>query len=97
MMQELGKLLSIQFPSFLWVNSHLKNIIWTLSCVNSQVSKKLTPQVSSWFSTTKGIDCEEMTHDQADLTISGYSLYFPTLDARLKKVFPVVISGLQLF
>ena len=36
---------------------------------NSQVSKKLTPQVSSWFSTTKGIDCDEMTHDQADLTI----------------------------
>ena len=30
---------------------------------NSQVSKKLTPQVSSWFSTTKGIDSEEMTRD----------------------------------
>ena len=40
---------------------------------NSQVSKKFTPQVSSWFSSTKGIDCEEMTHDQADPTISGYS------------------------
>ena len=54
-------------------------------------------QVSSWFFTTKGIDCEEMTRDQADPTISGYSSNFQTLDARLKRVSPVVISGLQHF
>ena len=40
--------------------------------INSQVSKKLTPQVSSWFSTTKGVDCEEIKHDKANLTSSGH-------------------------
>ena len=64
---------------------------------NSQVSKKLTPQVSSWFSTTKGIDWEEMTRDWADLTNSGHSSYLQTFDARWKRVFPVAISGLQRF
>ena len=59
--------------------------------------QNVDPQVSSWFFTTKGIDCEEMTRDQADPTISGYSSNFQTLDARLKRVSPVVISGLQHF
>ena len=40
---------------------------------NSQVSKKLTPQVSSWFSTTKGIESEEMTRFYAYLTSLGDS------------------------
>ena len=52
--------------------------------VNSQVSKKLTPQVSSWFSTTKGIDCEEITHDKANLTSSGHSSCLETFDANWK-------------
>ena len=65
--------------------------------LNSQVSKKLTPQVSSWFSTTKGIDCEEMTRDWADPTSSGHSSYLQTFDARWKRVFPVAVSGLQHF
>ena len=65
--------------------------------INSQVSKKLTPQVSSWFSTTKGIDCEEMTRDWADPTSSGHSSYLQTFDARWKRVFPVAVSGLQHF
>ena len=49
--------------------------IWLtiVSNFNNQVSKKFTPQVSSWFSTTKGIDCEESTHDKANLTSSGHS------------------------
>jgi len=65
--------------------------------VNSQVSKKFTPQVSSWFSTTKGIDCEEITRDWADQTVSGHSSYHQTFDFRWKRVFPVTISGLLHF
>ena len=54
---------------------------------NSQVSKKLIPQVLSWFSRTKGIDCEEITHDKANLTSSGDSSCLETFDANRKYYF----------
>ena len=55
--------------------------------VNSQVSKKLTPKVSSCFSTTKGMDCEEITHDKANLTSSGHSSCLETFDTNRKYYF----------
>ena len=46
-----------------WVFRVCESSFSLLFWINSQVSKKFTPQVSSWFSTTKGMDCEEMTRD----------------------------------
>ena len=57
--------------------------------LNSQVSKKLTPQVSSWFSTTKGIDCEKMTRDWADLTSSAFKPLMPDDKEYFRFPFPV--------
>ena len=52
--------------------------------VNSQISKKLTSQVSSWFSATKGIGYEKITRDKANLTSRRHSSYFRTFDGRRK-------------
>jgi len=49
--------------------------------LNSQVSKKFTLQVSSWFFTTKGVDYEVITHDRANLTSSDRLSYLETFDA----------------
>ena len=54
---------------------------------NSQVSKKLTPQVSRWFFTTKDIDCGEISHDKANLTSLGHSSCIETFDANRKYYF----------
>ena len=41
--------------------------------------QKSWPQVSSWFSPTKGIDCEEIKHDKANLTSSSGSRWKRTI------------------
>ena len=46
-----------------------------------------TLDYSSWFSTTKGIDWEEITHDKTNLTSSGRSSCLETFDANRKCYF----------
>ena len=70
-----------------WQKRDLVKIILVrvLPVVSQSSFKKIDP--SSWFSTTKGIDCEEITHAKANPTSSGPSPCLETFDFNRKYYF----------